>query len=78
MENKKTPITIDDIEYQFEDMTQEQQMLVNHVADLDRKLGSARFNVDQLQVGRNAFMNMLTQSLKEQPSEVAEPAENPA
>jgi hypothetical protein len=26
-------------------------MLVNHVADLDRKLGSARFNVDQLQVG---------------------------
>jgi hypothetical protein len=40
MENKKTPITIDDVEYQFEDMTQEQQMLVNHVADLDRKLGS--------------------------------------
>jgi hypothetical protein len=51
MENKKTPITIDNVEYQFEDMTQEQQMLVNHVADLDRKLASARFNVDQLQVG---------------------------
>ena len=65
MENKKTPITIDDVEYQFEDMTQEQQMLVNHVADLDRKLASARFNVDQLQVGRNAFMNMLTTSLTE-------------
>ena len=65
MENKKTPITINDIEYQFEDMTQEQQMLVNHVADLDRKLSSARFNVDQLQVGRNAFMNMLTTSLTE-------------
>jgi len=65
MENKKTPITIDDIEYQFEDMTQEQQMLVNHVADLDKKLGSIRFNVDQLQVGRNAFMTMLTTSLTE-------------
>jgi len=65
MENKKTPITIDDVEYQFEDMTQEQQMLVNHVADLDRKLASARFNVDQLQVGRNAFMTMLTTSLTE-------------
>ena len=63
MENKKTPITINDIEYQFEDMTQEQQMLVNHVADLDKKLGSIRFNADQLQVGRNAFMNMLTESL---------------
>jgi hypothetical protein len=66
MENKKTPITIDDVEYQFEDMTQEQQMLVNHVADLDRKLNSARFNVDQLQVGRNAFMTMLTESLSKQ------------
>ena len=63
MENKKTPITINDVEYQFEDMTQEQQTLVNHVADLDRKLSSARFNVDQLQVGRNAFMAMLDESL---------------
>ena len=65
MENKKTPITIDDKEYSFEDMTEEQQMLVNHVADLDRKLNSARFNVDQLQVGRNAFMSLLTEALKE-------------
>ena len=65
MENKKTPITIDDKEYSFEDMTPEQQTLVNHVADLDRKLNSARCNVDQLQVGRNAFMTMLTASLTE-------------
>jgi hypothetical protein len=71
MENKKTPITVDDIEYQFEDMTQEQQMLVNHVADLDRKLSSARFNVDQLQVGRNAFMGLLTEALAAKPEEAA-------
>jgi len=62
--NTKTPVTIDGIEYQFEDMTQEQQTLVNHVADLDRKLGSARFNVDQLQVGRDAFFSMLKQSIE--------------
>jgi hypothetical protein len=71
MENKKTPITIDGVEYQFEDMTQEQQTLVNHVADLDRKLGSARFNLDQLQVGRDAFMTMLTTSLAAKPEEAA-------
>lgn len=70
MENKKTPITIDSVEYQFEDMTQEQQVLVNHVADLDRKLNSARFNVDQLQVGRNAFMGLLTEALAAKPKEV--------
>lgn len=62
-EKKTTPVTIDGTEYQFEDLTPEQQMLVNHVADLDRKLASSRFAVDQLQVGRNAFMTMLTESL---------------
>ena len=36
--NEKTPITIDDIEYQYEDMTPEQQTIINHIADLDRKL----------------------------------------
>jgi len=61
--NTKTPLTIDGVEYHFEDMTKDQQTLVNHVADLDRKLDSARFNVDQLQVGRNAFFEMLKQAL---------------
>jgi len=37
---------------------------VNHVADLDRKLASARFNVDQLQVGRDAFYGMLKTALE--------------
>lgn len=62
--NEKTPIIIDDVEYQYEDMSEEQQLYVNHIADLDRKLTSARFNVDQLEVGKQAFVNMLTGSLK--------------
>ena len=61
--NEKTPIIIDDVEYQYEDMTEEQQLYVNHVADLDRKLSSARFNVDQLEVCKSAFVKMLTDSL---------------
>ena len=61
--NEKTPVTIDGVEHQFEDMTPEQQVLINHVADLDRKLASAKFNADQLQVGRDAFFTMLKQSL---------------
>jgi hypothetical protein len=69
---KKTPLTIDGIEYAFEDMTQEQQVLVNHVADLDRKLGSARFNVDQLQVGRDAFFSMLKKALETKPEETVD------
>jgi len=65
--NEKTPVTIDGIEYKFEDMTPQQQLLLNHVADLDRKLESARFNVDQLQVGREAFFNMLKTELEKKP-----------
>jgi hypothetical protein len=61
---KKTPVTIDGVEHHFEDMTKQQQMLLNHVADLDRKLDSARFNVDQLQVGRDAFFRMLKDALE--------------
>lgn len=68
-EKKTTPISIDGVEYQFEDMTEQQQVLVNHVADLDRKLASAKFNVDQLQVGREAFFKMLKDSLYTSPAE---------
>lgn len=62
--NEKTPILIDDVEYQYEDMTLEQQTLVNHIADLDRKIGASRFNIDQLEVGKAAFIRMLTESLQ--------------
>jgi len=64
MGKEKTPVTIDGVEYKYEDMTKEQQMMVNHVADLDRKLDSTRFNVDQMQVGREAFFKMLKESLE--------------
>jgi hypothetical protein len=64
MENiKKNQVTIDDVEYAFEDMTPEQQAMVNHLIDLDRKIGSSQFNLDQLQVGKQAFLSMLKESL---------------
>jgi hypothetical protein len=61
--DKKTPITINDKEYQFEDLTSEQQVLFNHCIDLDRKIGSAQFNLDQLMVGKQAFIKMLEEAL---------------
>ena len=67
--NEKTPVTIDGVEYKYEDMTQQQQVLLNHVADLDRKLDSARFNVDQLQVGREAFFKLLKDALEAKPED---------
>ena len=60
---KKTSIVIDEVEHFYEDMTKEQQVIVNHLADLDRKIASSQFNLDQLNVGRQAFVNMLKESL---------------
>ena len=66
-EKKTASIVIDDVEYTEDQLSDEQKVLINHVADLDRKIGSARFNLDQLQVGRDAFMGMLKQNLQENP-----------
>ena len=66
MSEKKTQtIVIDDKEYTEDQLTDQQKVMINHVADLDRKIRSAQFNLDQLQVGRDAFMNMLKASLDE-------------
>lgn len=65
MENKKTPIAIDDKDYFFEDLTQEQQTLVNHISDLTRKIGSSEFNLQQLNFGKQAFINALKESLED-------------
>ena len=63
-EKKTTPVTIDDVDYTLEDLTEEQQKLFSHCIDLDRKISSAQFNLDQLSVGKNAFFTMLKQSLE--------------
>ena len=64
-------ISINDTEHNVDDLTQEQLAMVNHVTDLDRKIASSQFNLDQLNVGRNAFMNMLTESLEVEEEKVA-------
>ena len=71
--NENKTITVNEVEHNIEDLTEQQVAMVNHIADLDKKLGSLRFNMDQLNVGREAFVNMLTASLAE--AENAEEAE---
>ena len=61
---EKTVITVNDKEHIYEDMTDEQKTLINHVNDLDRKIGTSQFNLDQLMFGKSAFVNALSQSLE--------------
>lgn len=69
--NEKTPITVNDKEYLIDDMTDKQKVLLNHVNDLGRKMDNAQFNLDQLAVGRQKFVELLADAL-ENPEEVEE------
>jgi hypothetical protein len=64
-EDKKAVITINDVEYTEDQLTDEQKMMINHINSLQQKIGSTEFNLDQLKVGKEAFVNMLTASLDE-------------
>jgi hypothetical protein len=63
-EKKPQPVIIDGVEHDFDSMTDEQKTLVQHCLDLDRKMASTAFNLDQLRVGKGAFLQMLKKSLE--------------
>jgi hypothetical protein len=70
MENKKPQIvTIDGTDFDVNDFNENQLLLLNHTADLDRKIASTQFQLQQLNVGKDAFLTMLKEALKEQPAE---------
>jgi hypothetical protein len=63
VEKQTQTITINDVDYTEDQLTDQQKVIINHIADLDRKIRSTQFNLDQLTVGKDAFVNMLTASL---------------
>jgi hypothetical protein len=71
MAEKKQTIVINDKEYDAESLTDQQKMMVNHIADLDRKIGTTQFNLDQLNVGKQAFVELLTKSIAQEEVEEA-------
>ena len=70
VEKQTQTITIDDVSYTEDQLTDQQKVMINNIADLDRKIRSSQFNIDQLNVGRSAFMNMLKASLEAPEAEV--------
>ena len=64
-EKDKPVLNLDDKEYIIEDMTDEQKMMVNHINDLQNKQNTNQFMADQLSVGKEAFINMLRESINE-------------
>jgi len=71
-QNKKEKepfLNIDGAEYSADELNDDQKLMVQHVSDLNRKIDGATFNVQQLQFGRQAFIDALKASLDEESSE---------
>jgi|TARA_A100001011_G_C14284787_1_gene833145 hypothetical protein len=63
-QKKEAVLKIDEKEYLIDDLTKEQKVMVDHVADLERKINSSTFNLQQLNFGKQAFVDALKASLE--------------
>ena len=70
-EKQTKTITINGTDYTEDQLTDQQKIWINHITDLDRKMSSAKFNLDQLAVGKQGFLGMLTKSLEDDTTDVA-------
>jgi len=68
MTEDKKVITIDDVEYTEDQLSDEAKACINHLSSLDQKIRSAEFNLTQLQGGKEFFLGRLKAEL---PQEVA-------
>ena len=64
-ENKQAMLNLDGKEYVIDDMNDEQKVMVSHIADLTRKMETMNFNMQQLEFGKQAFVNALKKTLEE-------------
>ena len=56
--NKKENVpvlSLDGKEYNINDMTDDQKVIISHVQDLARKIETTKFNLQQMEVGKDAF-----------------------
>ena len=66
---QKPMLNLDGTEYDVESMSDEQKAMMNHIADLSRKIDTMQFNMQQLQFGKSAFVNALKESLEKKEEE---------
>ena len=72
-EKKEKPVlNLDGNEYVIEDMTDEEKQMINHINDMQNKINTNVFIHEQLEVGKEAFIVRLRESLvaEEEPEEV--------
>ena len=72
---KPAVLTLDEKEYVIDEMTDDEKMLLNHINDMQSKINTNQFMRDQLEVGKEAFIGKLRESLEAEPVEEEAEAE---
>ena len=72
---KPAVLTLEEKEYVIDEMTDDEKMLLNHINDMQNKINTNQFMRDQLEVGKEAFIGKLRESLEAEPVEEEADAE---
>ena len=72
---KPAVLTLDEKEYVIDEMNDDEKMLLNHINDMQNKINTNQFMRDQLEVGKEAFIGKLRDSLEAEPVEEEADAE---
>jgi hypothetical protein len=71
MENENK-ITVDNVDYNIEDLNDKQKYLVAQIQSVRNKINSLRFDLDQFVASESVFSSELTKSLNEDESDEAD------
>ena len=71
-ENEANVISIDGNEYDPSDLTDQQKYWIAQVQDLQQKRQATQFQLDQITVAADSFMNALIKSLSDETEEPKE------
>ncbi len=69
MSDEKQMVTIDGKEYDFVELENGQQYLVQQLRSVNSKIVNAKFDLDQLSAAQDMFSKMLVASVKESEEE---------
>ena len=64
-------VTINGTEHNYDDLNDTQKVFLSDVVDLERKVGAAQAHLRQVQIGHQACLSMLTNSLETSDEKVA-------
>ncbi len=71
MDDKNNKVVFDDVEYNWDDLTDEQKRIVNHLSNLEQKIANLQFNLEQMVAGKDMFVHLFKQSVEAKDEKVS-------